>query len=91
MLIQKGNITRGIAEDRIEEYKAKGYEIAGESNDSSSTEDKPIEKMTKAELTQYAKGIGVNVSEAKTKEDILDLIKAASTEDKPGEDETEGE
>lgn len=39
--------------------------------------EKPIDKMTVAELQEYAKEKGIDLGEAKSKAEILDVIKAA--------------
>lgn len=83
MIVKKGGITRNIDENRLHEYKSKGYtpvealpvEPPAPPADEGAGE-KPIERMTTAELTQKAAELGLDISGATTNKQRAEAILA---------------
>ena len=74
MLITNGGITRDIDESRLHEYTAKGYTpLAVEETPD---KEKPLERMTTAELLEKAAELGLDISEANTNKQRAEAIQA---------------
>lgn len=52
-----------------------------EADNEETTVEKALEKMTKSELTAYAAENGIDISGCEKKEDILETIKSAESDD----------
>ena len=64
-----------VTEERFAEISAAGKYV--EKVPDEAQEEKPLDKMTVAELKEYAKANEIDLGEAKTKAEILEVIKAA--------------
>jgi len=84
MLIRKGGITRNIDENRLHEYRAKGYAALDAEEDHTEALDggggKPIDRMNAAELKQKAAELGVDISGATTNKQRAEAIQAYRAE-----------
>ena len=78
MLIAKGGITRNIDEDRLHEYKAKGYEpVTGRKTAPRVPQgEKPLERMNTEELLAKAAELGMDISDATTNKQRVEAIQA---------------
>lgn len=81
MRIVKGGISRNIDENKIFEYKDKGYVPVTESEESKEYE-KPLEEFNLKELREFAKINGIDISGAKTKEEVLKAMEKWFEENK---------
>ena len=81
MRIEKGGISRNIDESRLFEYKDKGYVPAAETEESAEYE-KPLEEFSLKELREFAKINGIDISGAKTKEEVLKAMEKWFEENK---------
>ena len=77
MLIQKAGITRDINEDRLHEYTAKGYApVAVQTAPAAPKGEKPLDRMSTAELLEKAAELGLNISGATTNKQRVEAIQA---------------
>lgn len=90
MRIEKGGISRNIDEKKISEYKDKGYVPVTESEESKEHE-KPLEEFNLKELREFAKINGIDISGAKTKEEVLKAMEKWFEENKLPEGEENDE
>ncbi len=58
------------------------FSIVDNVSDESNSEEKPLEKMTKNELINYAADNGIDISACDKKEEIINAIKDAEADDK---------
>lgn len=86
MRIEKGGISRNIDENRLFEYKDKGYVPAAETEESAEHE-KPLEEFSLKELREFAKLNEIDISGAKTKEETLKAMEKWFEENKLSEGE----
>ena len=87
MLVAKDGISREIDEKNLQVYKDKGYvPVEKVSVEETVIDDddvgKPLKKMTIAELEGFAVKNNIDISEAKNKAEILEIILANA----PGEE-----
>ncbi len=80
MLVAKNGISREIDEKNLQVYKDKGYvpvkKTITEQPPVEDVGDKPFKKMTIAELEGFAVKNNIDISEAKNKAEILEIILA---------------
>ncbi len=80
MLVAKNGISREIDEKNLQVYKDKGYapvkKTITEQPPVEDADDKPLEKMTVDELKEVATKNNIDISGAKTKAEILEIILA---------------
>ena len=86
MLVAKGGISREIDEKNLQVYKDKGYvpveKVSVEETVIDDDVGKPLKKMTIAELEGFAVKNNIDISGAKNKAEILEIILANA----PGEE-----
>ena len=80
MLVAKNGISREIDEKNLQVYKDKGYvpveKVSVEETVIDDDVGKPLKKMTIAELEGFAVKNNIDISGAKTKAEILEIILA---------------
>lgn len=80
MLVAKGGISREIDEKNLQVYKDKGYvpvkKTITEQPPVEDVDDKPFKKMTIDELKEVATKNNTDISGAKNKAEILEIILA---------------
>lgn len=64
-----------VTEERFKEISAAGKYVEALADDTK--EEKPLDKMKVDELKEYAAAQGIELNDAKTKAEILEVIKAA--------------
>ena len=86
MLVAKNGISREIDEKNLQVYKDKGYvpvkKTITEQPPVEDVDDKPLKKMTVDELKEVATENNIDISRAKNKAEILEIILANA----PGEE-----
>ena len=86
MLVAKNGISREIDEKNLQVYKDKGYvpvkKTITEQPPVEDVDDKPLKKMTVDELKEVATKNNIDISRAKNKAEILEIILANA----PGEE-----
>ena len=86
MLVAKNGISREIDEKNLQVYKDKGYvpvkKTITEQPPVEDVDDKPLKKMTIDELKEVATKNNIDISRAKNKAEILEIILANA----PGEE-----
>lgn len=80
MLVAKNGISREIDEKNLQVYKDKGYKpvkkTITEQPPVEDVDDKPLKKMTVDELKEVATKNNIDISRAKNKAEILEIILA---------------
>jgi len=80
MLVAKNGISREIDEKNLQVYKDKGYvpvkKTITEQPPVEDVDDKPLKKMTIDELKEVATKNNIDISRAKNKAEILEIILA---------------
>ena len=80
MLVAKNGISREIDEKNLQVYKDKGYvpvkKTITEQPPVEDVDDKPLKKMTVDELKEVATENNIDISRAKNKAEILEIILA---------------
>ena len=80
MLVAKNGISREIDEKNLQVYKDKGYvpvkKTITEQPPVEDADDKPLKKMTVDELKEVATKNNIDISRAKNKAEILEIILA---------------
>ncbi|HWQ76560.1 MAG TPA: hypothetical protein VN441_14705 [Syntrophomonas sp.] len=77
MLIKKGGISRNIDSSRLDEYEAKGYEVAGDQPEANALAEKNFVRMTNAELEALALEMEVDLTGCKNKAERVLLLETA--------------
>jgi len=67
-----------VATGYFEPCSSIAADVAEDKDEGSKPDYEALSEMTKAELTAYAKGNGIDIADCKTKADILEAISAAN-------------
>lgn len=74
------NVERDIDENDFPKYEKLGYELLNNSDNEKSKTQKPLKKMNKGELLKMAEELGVEVDDAWTNPEIVEVVKKAQEE-----------